>query len=204
MNKQSFWCSVIMYKKTRRRAEMVQQCCRPALHFIKSINWDLGGVMCIFIRATRWERTQALKTLSWSVEVFGEGVLQSLDWQPDHTEWPPVVTRAEWTLHRPEGENRDATTHPLFYTALRGEETKYYSEEIVYESLISHCHQLWQNDFPSTKPSSQPIRPNGWEQRELQFTKPVRERLGGIQSVKCRKTGLLSAGWNNSEGQSSC
>lgn len=30
------------------------------------------------------------------------------------------------------------------------------------------------------------------------------ERLGGTQSVKGRKTGLLSAGWNNSEGQFSC
>lgn len=95
-------------------------------------------------------------------------------------------------------------THSLFYHALHREETKYYSEEIVYESLISHCHQLWQNGFPSTNFSSQPIRPNGWEHREVEFTKPVTERLGGIKSVKCRKTGLLSAGWNNLEGQFSC
>lgn len=100
------------------------------------------------------------KMLSRSVEVFEKGLLQSSDWQPDYTEWPPVVTRAKWTLHgQPEGENRDA---PIVLLCSARGETLHWRNCLL--ALISHWHPLWQNGFPSTNPSSQPIRPNGWEQ----------------------------------------
>lgn len=114
----------------------------------------------------------------------------------DSISWGLPAPSGPWGDRLQAGRRMHLHIYPLFW-ALRGEKAKYYFEESVYESLISHCHQLAQKKrSSSTKPSSEPIRWRGQEQVELQLTTPVREGQAGIKPTKCRKEGLLSAGWS--------
>lgn len=59
--------------------------------------------------------TRAFKMLSWSVEVFGEGLLTDSQTTLSGHQWSP-----KWTLHRqPEGKNRNTTPHssPFVHSA---------------------------------------------------------------------------------------
>lgn len=120
----------------------------------------MGGVVGIFTRATMWERTQDAVPKCRGVWKRTFAVLR-LTARPHWVATSGHQSKVDpaWAAWR--WEQRCNYT-PIVLLCSAWGETLHWRNCLL--ALISHWHELWQNGFPSTNPSSQPIRPNGWEQ----------------------------------------
>lgn len=123
----------------------------------------------------------------------------------DSISWGLPAPSGPWGDRLQAGRRMHLHIYPLFW-ALRGEKAKYYFEESVYESLISHCHQLAQKKGLQVPNPPQSLLDEGARSRWSCSWRPLleKDRLELNQQSAGRRACYQQDEATYSQGQFSC